>query len=122
MKYIFVENGIINGCGEVEQLDNGVLNIEIDDNIYRTYNQDPLKFVYQDGKIIDNPNYISDSQKRSNEIRYQEILEALDELDKKRFRAICENEIKDKETGETWLDYYNNEIAKLREELATLKF
>ena len=31
MKYIFVENGILNGAGELEQLYDGVLNIEVSD-------------------------------------------------------------------------------------------
>lgn len=42
------------------------------------------------------------------------------ELDSKRIRAICEPSIKDELTGETWLDYYNNQVAVLREELKNL--
>lgn len=122
MKYIFVENDVMNGCGEVMQLGDGILNIEVDDNIYQTYKQDPLKFVYKDGKIINNPNYTSDNQKRLEQNRYYEILNILEDLDKKRVRAVCENEVKNTETGETWLDYYNNQIAELREELAHLNF
>ena len=39
----------------------------------------------------------------------------------KRIRAICEPEIKDEETGETWLDYYNSQILSLREQIQQLK-
>lgn len=52
------------------------------------------------------------------EIRTQEIMQELDILDKKRIRAIAEPTLKDENT--TWLEYYNNEISALREELATI--
>ena len=52
--------------------------------------------------------------------RKAEIESELLELDSKRIRAICEPSIKDETTGETWLDYYNNQVAILREELKSL--
>lgn len=52
------------------------------------------------------------------EIRTQEILQELDILDKKRIRAIAEPTMKDENI--TWLEYYNNEIFALREELASI--
>lgn len=53
-----------------------------------------------------------------NAIRKQEIQTELDELDKKRIRALAEPSLKDDET--TWLEYYNSKILKLRTEYATL--
>lgn len=53
-----------------------------------------------------------------NEIRKQEILTQLDELDKKRIRALAEPSLKNEET--TWLEYYNSQITTLRNELTTL--
>lgn len=52
------------------------------------------------------------------EIRTQEIMQELDILDKKRIRAIAEPTLKDENT--TWLEYYNNEISALREELSII--
>ncbi|MBR6126977.1 hypothetical protein IKQ21_04755, partial [bacterium] len=52
--------------------------------------------------------------------RKSQIESELLELDSKRIRAICEPSIKDESTGETWLDYYNNQVAVLREELKNL--
>lgn len=52
------------------------------------------------------------------EIRTQEILQELDILDRKRIRAIAEPTMKDENI--TWLEYYNNEISALREELASI--
>lgn len=53
-----------------------------------------------------------------NEIRKQEILTQLEELDKKRIRALAEPSLKDEET--TWLEYYNTQITTLRNELTAL--
>ena len=64
----------------------------------------------------------TDRQKEIEEIEKQinKINEELSELDMKRIRAICEPEIKDEETGETWLDYYNAEIQSLRNQIQNL--
>ena len=40
--------------------------------------------------------------------------------DKKRVRAICENEIKDSQTGQTWLEFYNDQVLELRAKLNSL--
>lgn len=56
--------------------------------------------------------------KIQNAIRENEILTQLDELDKKRIRAIAEPELKDGE--QTWLEYYNSQITELRKELAEI--
>lgn len=51
-------------------------------------------------------------------LRRQAIQEELEELDKKRIRALAEPALKDDEV--TWLEYYNNKILSLRKELASL--
>lgn len=56
----------------------------------------------------------------AKEKRIYEIKIALDELDKKRIRAMCEPALKDGEAGETWLEYYNKQISNLRKELTEL--
>jgi len=45
----------------------------------------------------------------------------IEELDKKRIRAICEPSVKDKATGQTWLEYYNLQIKDLRNQIAELE-
>ena len=42
-------------------------------------------------------------------------------MDKKRIRAICEPSVKDESTGETWLDYYNNQVVAIRVQIQELK-
>ena len=53
-----------------------------------------------------------------NELRKQEIRDELDEIDKKRIRALAEPALKDDET--TWLEYYNSQIVLLRKEFSEL--
>lgn len=57
-------------------------------------------------------------QEKNNNIRKQEILFELEELDKKRIRAIAEPSLMDNETS--WLEYYNRQIKNLRNELEQL--
>ena len=63
---------------------------------------------------------VSKAEIEQKEKRRKEIFEELDLLDTKRIRAVCEPSIKDIETGETWLQYYNSEIEMLRAELGSL--
>lgn len=49
-------------------------------------------------------------------IRNHEIQTELEELDKKRIRAIAEPSMKDE--NQTWLEFYNNQIKELRKELS----
>lgn len=55
--YIFLEDGTINGAGEVRQIDEGVENIEVSEDIYNSFIENPDKYIYLDGEIIENPNY-----------------------------------------------------------------
>lgn len=65
----------------------------------------------------------TDRQKEIEEIekRIEQINEELNNLDTKRIRAVCEPSIKDEETGETWLEYYNSQIVILRGQIQELK-
>lgn len=121
MKYIFVENGKLNGCGECLQLTDGVQNIEVSDNLYNAFAQDPDKYIYSDGEIVENPEYEILRQKKIMQQRMDEIKSELEDLDTKRIRAVCEDEIKNERTGETWLDYYNSQIYDLRVEYKSLE-
>ena len=49
------------------------------------------------------------------------LISKLKELDLKRIRAVCEPSVKDEETGETWLEFYNSQIFEKREELQELQ-
>ena len=87
--------------------------IETDECIYALENNEVLlngEITISEAKELE--------QQKQDEI--SDIRQNLDNLDKKRIRAICEPEIKDTETGETWLDYYNSQIQELRDRLQEL--
>ncbi len=69
---------------------------------------------------LNTPEYEEKKAIKKKEERIYEIKIKLDELDKKRIRAMCEPELKDGEAGETWLEYYNKQISDLRKELTEL--
>ncbi len=120
-QYIYVENGIINGAGMAKQIGNNVMNIEVSEDIFNDFISDKLKYTYVDGNIIENPNYETEKQKREVQNRIEELYLELEILDKKRIRAMCEEEFKDSEHNITWLNYYNEQINILRNELRELK-
>ena len=71
-KYIFVQDGKINGCGEAVQLTEGVQNIEVSEYVYNEFIQEPLLYIYSDGQILENSNYENEKQK---EFHLHKVLE-----------------------------------------------
>lgn len=122
MQYIiYVEDNKITGAGCAEQIGEDIQNIEVEETIYNEFIQDNLLYIFEDGKIIKNPKYDTERQKLAIKQRAGEIEQELNELDLKRIRAVCEDEIKDEKTNQTWLDYYNSKIYDLRVELNSLQ-
>jgi len=77
--------------------------------------------IIENGEAIINPNYEQEVEKMQLQYQVQELNESIAELDLKRIRAICEPEIKNNETGETWLEYYNSQIITLRGQIQELQ-
>jgi hypothetical protein len=121
MYYIFIENSKINGCGEGKCLNKEITNFEVSEEIYNNFIETPDKFIWNGENIINNPDYEKIKTQQKTNTRIEEILIQLKEIDEKRIRAICESEIKDETTNETWLDYYNSKAYDLRIELQSLK-
>lgn len=78
------------------------------------------EYSYENDKWIKLSNEEANTKqlKIQNAIRENEILSQLEELDKKRIRAIAEPSLKDENT--TWLEYYNSQVTELRKELAEI--
>lgn len=78
------------------------------------------EYSYENDKWIKLSNEEANTKqlKIQNAIRENEILLQLEELDKKRIRAIAEPSLKDENT--TWLEYYNSQITELRKELTEI--
>ena len=76
--------------------------------------------IIKDDKPIIDPDYENKqiAFEKQNEIK--KLNEEINNLDLKRIRAICEPEIKNEETGETWLEYYNTQIQELRLQIQEL--
>lgn len=119
-RYIYVENGKINGCGQAEILDAATQNIEVSETIFNEFLEDNLKYIFDSGKIIPNQNYQNEKTNQELKNKIEALKLQLDDLDKKRIRAICENKIKDENTNQTWLEYYNQEIVNLRQQIKNL--
>ena len=71
--------------------------------------------------IIINSNFNAEQKQRNIVQQIKNYENKLEELDKKRVRAICEPSIKDEETQETWLDFYNSQVVEIREKILNLK-
>lgn len=68
MYYVFIRDNEIQGQGECKQLAEGVLNIEVEEEIYSNID----KYIYQDGEIVLNPNYEIEQQAKEK-ARIQEL-------------------------------------------------
>lgn len=77
---------------------------------------DPIK-----DDIIINSNFNAEQKQKNIVQQIKNYENKLEELDKKRIRAICEPSIKDEEIQETWLDFYNSQVVEIREKILNLK-
>ena len=73
-----------------------------------------------DFEFTDTQEWKTKEQEKSIELKKQEILSKLQEIDTKRIRAICEGG-ENPETQESWLDYYNKQASDLRIKLKELQ-
>ncbi len=119
--YIYMEKNSLNGAGCAKCLNENIQNIEVTKEICKDFILDKEKYIYSDGKIIPNPTYETILKERNNSEKISNIIKKLNELDNKRIRAVCENQIKDTQTGETWLEYYNSQVDKLRKEMQSIE-
>lgn len=97
----------------LERWGRGLL-FQCSDEEYREYLEG--KRIWQNGKLVINPDYAAEQAEKERAARIEEIKEALNELDKKRIRAMCEPSEYAK--GVSWLEYYNQQARELRAELA----
>ena len=96
----------------------------VTDEMALDINRNPDKYKIIDNQLVnisDTEEYREILQAKEVQRRIETIKKELEELDTKRIRAVCEPSIKDETTGETWLDYYNNQASILREELQTIQ-
>lgn len=114
--YLIVEDGRI--IGKTTNPDDN--DIEVSETVFKEYERDAAKYIYRNGQIIENPDYADIIVERRRQQQREYLLSEIEELDKKRIRAVCEPSIKDEITGQTWLEYYNAQIENLRNQLNKL--
>lgn len=89
-------------------LETNIINkIELDKDIQQV--------IVQGKKIILNPDYDTIKVEKETLKKIDEIKVQIDELDKKRVRAMAEPSQKDK--NKTWLEYYNEQVDTLRKKI-----
>ncbi len=134
MKYYGTKNNKDYGFYE-EQFENAIeisdkywsdlLDAQCDGKIIIPYENSVIAVYENEYSFIDNK-WVKLSEEEAqakqltiqNAIRLNEIQAELDELDRKRIRAIAEPSLKDENT--TWLEYYNSQISELRNEYTQL--
>lgn len=88
---------------------------------YKTF--EPEKYGVIDGILTDisqTQEYVQTKAQEQRQIDVKNLKVQIDELDIKRIRAMAEPQIKDEATGQTWLEFYNQQICNLRNQLAIL--
>lgn len=70
--------------------------------------------------ISETAQYIEEQKKINDELTKKSLENELKELDIKRIRAIAEPQLKNTESGETWLEYYTKQIQSIRERIALI--
>lgn len=59
MYYFFIQDNKINGSGQCRCLNEEIQNVEVSEEIYNAFVEDNDKYIYSDGEIIENPDYIT---------------------------------------------------------------
>ena len=117
--YIFIENNKLNGAGQAQILDEEVTNLEVSQEVYNSYLENPDKYIWNGSEITTNPDYDAICAEKARLARIEEIKQELSELDNKRIRAMCEPS--EYAAGVSWLEYYNEQAQDLRAELQSLE-
>ncbi len=118
MPYIdYDENGKIIGQYENQQYEN---QFYIDTFIVE---DDIEKYKVIDNQIVDvseYDEYINKNIEQEKLMQKQNLLTQINEFDLKSIRAIREGGLKNEITGQTWIEYYIDEISELRNQFNNL--
>lgn len=76
--YIFVQNGIINGCGQARCLDENVINAEVSEEVFNNFIEDTDRYIWNGEEIVENPNYEEVKRQKEEERINNLTMTALD--------------------------------------------
>lgn len=74
MYYIFLENEKLNGAGQCPVINEEVENLEVSEDVYNAYCTEPEKFIYQNGEIVENPNYEEEQAEKRKQAFYTHFI------------------------------------------------
>ena len=123
MYYIFIKDEKINGCGQCQCLNEDYTNLEVTEEVYNTFAENPDKYIYQDGGIVENPNYEQEQAKKERErldnlsMTRGDMFEALilaRGLTKPQIRAMIENAELDTVTKALYLNRFDEALEFYR--------
>lgn len=109
------DNKLLSWC------ENPYLDYEYVDIDYKTFNPDKYNVINDVlTDISDTQEYKDKVTQAEKEKNIENLKSKIDDLDKKRIRAIAEPALKDAENGQTWLEFYTDQIKDLRQQIAAL--
>lgn len=115
--YYLLENGKITQSADFKFSENC---LETQEEIVRDELSGQMYLQSDYDALIETEDYKAKVSVQENAITKAQLQSQIDELDKKRIRAIAEPSVKDESTGQTWLEHYNSQIADLREQISQL--
>lgn len=114
--YIEIQNDKLLSWCEKPYMDYSFVDID-----YSTF--DPEKYEVQNGDLVDisqTESYLSKIAEREKSQTIAALRKQIDEIDTKRIRAIAEPQLKDEATGQTWLEFYTEQITDLRNKISNI--
>lgn len=123
MYYIFIKDEKINGCGQCQCLNEDYTNLEVTEEVYNAFAENPDKYIYQDSEIVENPGYEQEKAKKERErldnlsMTRGDVFEALilaKGLGKAQIRAMIEKSELDDITKALYLNRFDEALEFYR--------
>ena len=55
--YIFIQDEKLNGCGECKSLNDNILNLEVEQDLYNAYAENPEMYIWDGSEVVVDPEY-----------------------------------------------------------------
>lgn len=115
--YYLLENGIITQSAKFQFSESA---IATEEEILRDELSGQLFLKSEHETLAQTEEYKAKVSEQENAAKKAELILKIEELDKKRVRASLEPSVKDASTGQTWLEFYNQQITDLRAQITSL--
>lgn len=65
--YIFIQDGKLNGCGECKSLNDNILNLEVEQDLYNAYAENPDMYIWNGVEVVVDPEYEAKQAQKEKE-------------------------------------------------------